>query len=76
MPPYFLLVLQTLLKIGHLLVLHEVKVAEQMKQNTQKAKGKRGGKRKDGWKRAALSVPDSPAAGPPWPFHLSVQPLV
>ena len=47
-PPYFLLVLQTLLKIGPLLVLHEVKVAGQMKQNTQKAKGKRRGKRKDG----------------------------
>ena len=47
-PPYFLLVLQTLLKIGPLLVLHEVKVAGQMKQNMQKAKGKRRGKRKDG----------------------------
>ena len=47
-PPYFLLVLKSLLKIGPLLVLHEVKAVGQMKQNTQKAKGKRRGKRKDG----------------------------
>ena len=33
MLPYLLLVLQTLLKIGPLLVLHEVKVVGQMKQN-------------------------------------------
>ena len=42
--PYLLLTLQTLQKIGPLLVLHEVKVVRQMRQNTQKAKGKRRGK--------------------------------
>ena len=58
---------RTLLTIGSLLVLHEARsVIGQMKQNTQKGKGKRIERKR----KASLICPWFACSGPPWPFHL------